>query len=155
MAGGIAHELNQPLSSIGLYAETIRNLIKSKETVDTSQISGNLGEILKQVSRASQIIDHMRDFSSEKKKKSNCEADARHIIDSVLGLIGQQLRNHNIQFSNDVQEGLKVKIDQTRLEQALVILISNAKDSIASRLTLLTKTVQSDFHQGLINHRSF
>ena len=41
MAGGIAHELNQPLSSIGLYAATIRNMIKSKETIDTSKIMGD------------------------------------------------------------------------------------------------------------------
>ena len=35
MAGGITPELNQPLSSIDLYAETVRNIIKSKGTVDT------------------------------------------------------------------------------------------------------------------------
>ena len=130
MAGGIAHELNQPLSSIGLYAATIRNMIKSKETVDTSLITGNLDEISKQVSRASKIIDHMREFASDNKKIGNNETTLHQAIDSVLTLIGQQLRNHNIECRNDVEPELKVKIDQTRLEQVLVILVSNAKDSI-------------------------
>ena len=43
------------------------------------------------------------------------------------------MHNHNILFVNDVQHGLEVKIDQTRLEQVLVVLISNAKDSIESK----------------------
>ena len=133
MAGGIAHELNQPLSSIGLYAATIRNMIKNKETVDTSKITGGLDEIGKQVSRASKIIDHMREFASDNKKIGNNETTLHQAIDSVLTLIGQQLSNHNIECRNDVEPDLNVKIDQTRLEQALVILISNAKDSIDSK----------------------
>ena len=134
MAGGIAHELNQPLGSIGLYAETIRNIIRSKETVDTSRISGNLDEILKQVGRASKIIDHMRDFASDSKKERNSEVSVYQVIENVLGLVGQQLRNHCIEFTNDVPKGLKIKIDETRLEQVLVVLISNAKDSIENKV---------------------
>ena len=133
MAGGIAHELNQPLSSIGLYAATICKMIKSKETVDTSKIMGSLDAISKQVSRASKIIDHMRDFASENKKIGNHESNIHQAIDSVLMLTEQQLHNHNIGCSNEVDPELKVKIDRTRLEQVLVILISNAKDSIDSK----------------------
>ena len=147
MAGGIAHELNQPLSSIGLYAETIRNIIKSRETVDTSKVSGNLNEISKQVGRASQIIDHMREFASENKKTSNNKIDMLQAIENVLSLIGQQLRNHRIDLSIEVQQGLKIRIDETRLEQVLVILISNAKDSIDSK-------TYSDTENGFIRFSS-
>ena len=75
----------------------------------------------------------MREFASNNKKISNSETTLHQAIDSVLTLIGQQLSNHNIEYRNDVEPELKVKIDQTRLEQALVILISNAKDSIGSK----------------------
>ena len=135
MAGGIAHELNQPLSGIRLYAETIRNVIQSRDTVDTSRIFGTLNKIIGQVDRASRIIDHMRDFASDKKTKASLEVDARQVVESVLELIGQQLSNHNIQVENDVEPGVVIRVNQTRLEQVFVILISNAKDSIEHSCT--------------------
>ena len=130
MAGGISHELNQPLSSIGVYAATINNLIKTKDTVNTELIVSSLEKIRQQVDRAARIIDHMRDFASEKKSQSSTAVDPRRVVDSVLELIGQQLRNHNIGIVNEITPGIAVRADQTRLEQVFVILISNAKDSI-------------------------
>ena len=85
------------------------------------------------MSRASQIIDHIREFASRNKKKTNSKTNLRQAIGNVIGLIGQQLLNHNIEIRNDVQQSLKANVDQARLEQALVILISNAKDSINSK----------------------
>ena len=130
MAGGIAHELNQPLSSIRLYAETIRNVIQSRDTVDTSRILGTLNKIIGQVDRSSRIIDHMRDFASDKRAQSTAQVEAYKVVDKVLELLGQQLRNHNIKIVNEIKPGIEVRADQTRLEQVFVILISNAKDSI-------------------------
>ena len=130
MAGGISHELNQPLSSIGVYAATVDNLIKSKDTINTELIASSLKNISKQVARAAKIINHMRDFASEKKSNSSTAVEPHHVVESVLELLGQQLRNHNIKIVNEIEPNIKVQADQTRLEQVFVILISNARDSI-------------------------
>ena len=130
MAGGISHELNQPLSSIGIYAATVNNLIKSKDSINTELISSSLKNINKQVDRAAGIINHMREFASEKKRQSCTAVNPRRVVENVLELLGQQLRNHNIKILNEVKPDVQVHADQTRLEQVFVILFSNARDSI-------------------------
>ena len=66
MAGGIAHELNQPLSGIRIYAEMISNMVEDLDRFDSAKVSTTIQKVIKQVNRASRIIDHMREFSSDK-----------------------------------------------------------------------------------------
>lgn len=132
MAGGIAHELNQPLSGIRIYAEMINNLVEGDKEVDKIKISTTIEKVIKQVHRASKIIDHMRAFSSDKTDQQlDCEIiSLKDCIESSLELIGQQLKNNGITFINEVDSDHKIKVNLHRLEQVLINLFSNAKDSI-------------------------
>ncbi len=130
MAGGIAHELNQPLTSIKVYAETMKNYLTNDNLHKSDKFGITIDKIIGQVDRASGVINHMRDFSSEKKNVNDEFIVVRESIESVLELIGQQLRNHNIKFIDQVDSTLQLKMNKTRFEQVLINLISNAKDSI-------------------------
>lgn len=132
MAGGIAHELNQPLSSIRVYAQMVNNFAARPDNIKPEKISQTMDKVINQVDRAAKIINHMRQFSSD---KSDQDHDAKvlslkSIVDESLDLIGQQLKNNGITLINEVDETHMVKVNQTRLEQVLINLISNAKDSI-------------------------
>ena len=64
MASGLAHELNQPLTALGSYCGTAVTLVNSLPSPPPQ-----LGEMLKRVEeqahRASQIIQHLRNFLSK------------------------------------------------------------------------------------------
>ena len=131
MAGGIAHELNQPLSGIRVYAETVRNMIE-RRSIDHEWSAGTLSKIISQVDRASQVIEHMREFAAEKRRISDELVDVSEIVERSLDLVGTQLRNHGIEFVNGIPVGVQVRTDAVRLEQVFINLITNARDGIDS-----------------------
>ena len=131
MAGGIAHELNQPLSGIRIYAEMISNMLE-RDILDSEKISTTVEKVIKQVQRASKIIDHMREFSSDKtdEQHEGVVIGLKECIESSLELVGQQLKNNGITFINEVDPAHQVKVNLHRLEQVFINLFTNAKDSI-------------------------
>ena len=128
LSGGIAHELNQPLSGIRMYSMTIENLLKLPDP-NLEKVTELLGKVKKQVDRASTIIQHIRDFSSEKGHAENEKVILNDVIDCVIDLIGQQLKSHNIKFINKLPDQLTVMANFNRLEQVFINLMSNARDS--------------------------
>ena len=133
MAGGIAHELNQPLNNITLYSETIKNYIRHYRKTETGQISDALQKIIEQAQRASRVIEHMREFASEKKNLSVEKIEVRSIVHRVLEMIGTQLKNNGIEVVVEIIENIQLSANQNRLEQVLINLLTNAKDSIIDK----------------------
>ena len=132
MAGGVAHELNQPLSSIRVYAQTLMGPFDTA-TLANDEIGQTLRKIVAQVDRAAHVIEHMRTFASESSETSSQTVSIRDSIESVLGLIGQQLANHDVQLVNEVDPSARVSMDPHRLEQVIINLLVNAKDSIQEK----------------------
>ena len=130
LTGGIAHELNQPLSSIRVYAETVQNLAGRQGQLPPERAGQTMGKIIAQVDRASRVIMHMREFASEQTDTATAPLDLRELIEHVLEFSGEQLRAHGITFVNDIPAGQLVLANHSRMEQVLINLISNAKDSI-------------------------
>lgn len=133
MAGGIAHELNQPLSGIRVYSQTLQSYLEEAQLLSRDMLEPILARIIAQVDRAARIVEHMREFASESRQSNASVVDLRELIEDVLELVGQQLRNHNIDFRNEVLPNTLVLADGHRVEQVLINLISNAKDSILDK----------------------
>lgn len=159
MAGGIAHELNQPLSGIKVYSETIRNFLTRGKAVDTTRVLSTLDKIIAQVDRASRVIDHMREFASDKNISAVEDLNVRTLVDGVTDMIGEQLRNHGIDFVNTVAPDVVIQINKTRFEQVLINLATNAKDSIdlagnqgiRSKAIRITSVVDDDHVHVLVS----
>jgi len=58
---GVAHELNNPLNNIGLFVGNAVDLIEIAAT-EKGQIVGELRHAMQQVSKATEIISHLRTF---------------------------------------------------------------------------------------------
>ena len=142
LAGGIAHELNQPLSSIRVYAETLEEMIRRGTPPEPVRLSQTMAKIMRQVDRASRVIMHMRDFASEQTDRSVTVIELRHLVNSVLELIGEQLKNHGIACLNEVEPGVRIRANFNRMEQVLINLLSNSKDSIDEKADAQVKVVR-------------
>jgi len=132
MATGVAHELNQPLNVIRMAVSNIQRKSKNNKA-EPKYLSGKLEKIDSQIERASAIIDHMRIFG-RKSDATPEQLDPKKVVQSTLGLIGEQLRLANI---NVISEG---PVDchcilghQVQIEQVLLNLIGNARDSLQSK----------------------
>src|SRR5437899_6797459 len=58
---GVAHELNNPLNNIGLFRGNVLDLIELAAT-EKGQVVGELHHAMQQVSKATEIISHLRTF---------------------------------------------------------------------------------------------
>ena len=133
MATGIAHELNQPLNVIKVGADYFRKMIMRGEKIpeeDLSKVSRNMSE---QVDRATNIINHLRDFG-RKAEVTQYLVDINEPIREVFNLIGQQLKLRDIEVHLDLDEKLpKIMADKNRLEQIFLNLATNAKDAMEEK----------------------
>ena len=133
LATSIAHEINQPLTAIANYSESVRMLIESLppgETIDRAKVM--LEATAAQVLRAGEIIRRLRDFMSHGQTAYRPENLLRLVTEAnALALVGT--REHGIEVEVNLDPlADKVLADRIQIQQVLVNLIRNAIDAMFS-----------------------
>ena len=93
-AAGIAHELEQPLAAISLYAEGCLSAVASPSATQ-GEISSKLHDIARLSNRCSQIIDRLQRFAS-RHESPRAPVDLREVVETVLALADSELRSSGI-----------------------------------------------------------
>jgi PAS domain S-box-containing protein len=131
MAGGITHEINQPLNAIMLHAETLQFMAKAGKLDQTDHVNTALDHIIQGTERISNIIQHMRSFWVAPAQSEGASVDLNDPVRQGLLLLEQRVRSHAIRFKIDVDPGpLLVCADPLQVEQIVVNLISNSINSL-------------------------
>jgi two-component system NtrC family sensor kinase len=126
MAAGIAHEINNPMTGILLYA----NLI-SEDKKFSPFLKDDIGIIIRETERCAAIVKQLLDFSRETKPE-NRWSSLNAIIESALSLMEHQSLFQNITIErNFAQELPDIFGDPWQLEQVFINTILNAGQSIA------------------------
>jgi len=133
MATGVAHELNQPLTTLQIAADFIRNMHREGKTIPDNLldlISQQMGE---QVSRAVRIINHLRQFG----RKTGTQQEKVYINEPLKGvftLLSQQLKARGIRIVLDLKEDLPPIVGNShRLEQVFIDIVMNASHAMEER----------------------
>lgn len=133
MATGIAHELNQPLSVIKTASSFFVRKINKGEDIDHQILHSMLSKVDKNVDRASNIINHMRQFA----RKSDLSLDkvqVNDVLKNAFDIFSQQLKVRGIEVVWDIDGTLpKILADPGRLEQVFINLLLNARDAIEEK----------------------
>ncbi len=137
MSAGLAHEMNQPLGGIALIAKNFRKLME-REKLSKEELESGLDDIEASVKRMSKVIQHIRTFARQDTLKF-VEVDVNETIDSAIGLLGEQLRLHEIEVALELGSALpKISGEPYQLEQVWVNLVSNARDAMDEKGAHLT-----------------
>ena len=131
LSAGVAHELNQPLTSVVLWESVAKKALAEKEIgVIRKKVSESLVVIENNVQRMTVIIRQLRDFARQSKSQYG-EVDLNKIIENVLLMFGQQLQGHNIHLRRELKESLPhLYGDMHQLDQVIVNLVANARDAL-------------------------
>lgn len=149
MAAGLAHELNQPLSAIMNRAETC--LAHADATgQDAAKLRSNIGEIITQTERASQIIRRLRDFVRRKKPRTSSTC-INTLIREVHEFVAAEARHKKVAIRLELADDLSaVSADSIQIEQVVLNLIRNALEAMDDssrrerRLTIQTSSSGDD-----------
>jgi len=129
LATMLAHELNQPLGAISMYAEAGERLI-TDATRDRDKLADLLAKISQQSQRAGEIIRRLRTFVSTGVIDPE-PLDLRETVQNVCELMEPMARNFGIELHLDLDENLRpVMAAKVHIEQVLLNLIRNALQAI-------------------------
>jgi C4-dicarboxylate-specific signal transduction histidine kinase len=146
MAGGIAHELHQPLSGISLYAGTVKSMLDKKKNVEKDFLLETMTKIDQQVERAIAVIEHIREFSSGGAEQEAEDMELGEAVRRALELFNYQLKAHSIELKIAVPDGIRICVDRNGFEQVMINLVSNAKDSMLEKTRDVFPQPSADIH---------
>lgn len=132
LSGALAHELNQPLTSILANAEAGAQVI-SRDPPDMEEVAAILGEIAEDDRRAAGIITDLRRLMA--KGEVDLELlDLNKVVSATIRLMRSELIVRGVQVEARAQRGeLLVRGNMAQLEQVLLNLMLNAADSMAKQ----------------------
>lgn len=130
MAGGIAHEINNPLGIIAARATQIKRLM-GREPLDRDNILKFSDSIEQTTQRIAKIIVGLRSFSRNAEKDPFEKALLKDVVHDTLSLCVERFKKHNVTLTVDVIDS-QIEIDcrATQIIQVLVNILNNAHDAV-------------------------
>lgn len=130
MASGIAHELNQPLTVIRIWSQSLGQEAKKGKVVQ-GRVLHATEEITQQTNRAAAIIGHMGAFARVETRDAIEAVDLALPANEALMFFREQFRIHEIQLDIQLDQDLpKIRMYANRFEQIIVNLLSNARYAV-------------------------
>jgi len=129
MAAAMAHEINQPLAAIAIYASAAERLLDAGPE-NIGDVKTALASVKTQAHRAGEIIRKLRDFV--KPETASLEAkDLKEVIEEIHSLAELDARANNISLRIDVANNLpEVIADGLQIQQVILNLLRNGIDAM-------------------------
>jgi hypothetical protein len=133
LAGGIAHELAQPLQAMIAAADTAALQLRlSNEDAARQEAREKLSRISNLAARAGRTIKHLLAFS--RGTSTSGVAALSDAVSGALELVGSNLLQAQVEVSVDLPADLPIVTGGViEIEQVLVNLLLNARDALDSR----------------------
>ena len=129
LAAGIAHEINNPLSGILIFAEMLHKSVASHN----SQWGADLQEIIDQCMRCKEIVARLLDFSRQSVNQ-RFSYDINDIVRRSVDLLAHQGLFQNVEFVIDLQVDIPPMTgDPGQLQQVFINFIINAGTAMNGR----------------------
>jgi signal transduction histidine kinase len=133
LAAGVAHEINNPLAGILIYADMLM-----KEVDDTPSLRQDLEEIINQTLRCKEIVTRLLEFSRQSLGERSL-FDVNELIHQSAKLLRHQALFHDIELILNLQTDLPQMLgDPGEIQQIFTNLMLNAADAMEGkgRLTI-------------------
>jgi two-component system sensor kinase FixL len=130
MSGGIAHELNQPLTAVANYAQACDRLLGLPDP-DIEEIRGALKEITSQAVRAGDIIHRLRALARHDLLDRDL-TDINALVSELGELIELDTRTHHVHCRFELADHLpRANVERTQIQQVILNLVRNSIEALA------------------------
>jgi signal transduction histidine kinase len=135
MAAAIAHELNNPLTTVTGFTELILESIS-----EDSPEYEDLSLVLKEAQRSRSVVRRLLDFSRQG-EILHVESDINEIVSAVLPLVHHIAQTSDIEIRVEMWDDLPfISIDRNQIQQVFLNLIHNGIQAMPGGGELLIQT---------------
>lgn len=130
VGAAIAHELNQPLTAILLYAQVLEKNCGTSKPLDGNQFLNLLQKVSREANRASEIIQRMRRIVDNREPKRE-QVQILDVIRESVELVSVSALAHTAEIRILVEPELPLVLcDSVQISQVLVNIIRNGLEAI-------------------------
>ena len=136
LVAGVAHELNNPLTSVIGYAQLLEDeLDNGREVRPAAELAEDLRRIAQESERAARIVRNLLAFA-RRQTAARAPQDVADLFSRVVSLRTYELRLNGIELITEFDADLpQVVADGSQLQQALLNLLLNAEQAMRGRPT--------------------
>jgi signal transduction histidine kinase len=129
LAGGLAHEIRNPLNAINLNLQMIEEDVTGG-TADISELSALLKGTKQEISRLDRLATNFLVYAKPLELEKQ-QFVARELLDEVLRLVSRECATSGITLvKDDCAHPVKLRADRDLLKQAILNLIVNAQEAV-------------------------
>jgi two-component system NtrC family sensor kinase len=137
LVAGVAHELNNPLTSVIGYAQLVegelRDAAPDEPPRTAAQLAADLRRIAEESERAARIVRNLLAFA-RRQTAERAPQDLADLVSRVVSLRAYEFRLNGIEIETAFEPGLPhVMADGGHLQQALLNLVLNAEQAMRGR----------------------
>lgn len=126
LAAGVAHEIKNPLGSIGIHNQLIGKLVSRLDAEQREPIESYLSVIEEEIDRLNKIVVDFL-FAVRPMDTHLEDGDLNSLVADLLSFVQFELEQANIELIKDLDTELpSLRIDPKYLKQAIMNLIKNA-----------------------------
>ena len=141
MAAGIAHELNNPLTSVTGFAELVL-----EEMPKESESRKDLETVMREALRARDVVRRLLDFARQS-ESTRARASFNEVVEDVVALSKHLIHTSGIELKINLEKNLPwVLVDANQMKQVLINLVHNALQAMPDGGEMEIKTSTASRH---------
>ncbi|MGZ3695071.1 MAG: PAS domain-containing sensor histidine kinase [Bdellovibrionota bacterium] len=131
MAGGLAHEINNPVAIIHGHAGILKQLSLGHPGAPDPSLQ-KVAEVIEHTSeRISKIVKSLRAFARDADQDPFENVSVKSIVEETAEFCRMRFQSHGVEFKTDtVADSLKIECRPVQVSQVLLNLLNNAYDAV-------------------------
>ena len=139
LAAGVAHEINNPIGIISVYAEYLK-----KSAPEGDERTEDFEAIRREAQRCKEIVAELLDYSRPATRERT-PTDLRVLLDDVAEFVFRHTAGGTVTVHREYGEAVPlVPADANQLKQALLNILMNARQAMAGREGKVDLSLQYD-----------
>nr|MBC8496418.1 cache domain-containing protein [Chloroflexota bacterium] len=135
LAAGVAHELNNPLATVLLYADILK-----RECPEDDPRSEGMETIVRETNRCKTIVAALLDFARQHQVEAQV-LDLNALIQTIIEIEGKHALYEDISIQTDLAPDLpEIQADPVQLQAVFINLLSNAAEAVPGGGTITIRT---------------